>query len=116
MTDETSSTGIWERELVTKLATAIRDTGDHLVDFHVADNNRMPPGQGRSGGTRRDRAGADRVAGYAGVTPDNVGPLVDGTIFTRGGKNKQNTAIFVVFILVVILRPQGLFGRSTERT
>ena len=28
----------------------------------------------------------------------------------------QNTAIFVVFILVVILRPQGLFGRSTERT
>jgi hypothetical protein len=39
--------------------------------------------------------GADRVAGYAGVTPDNVGPLVDGTIFTRGGKEKQNTAIFV---------------------
>lgn len=39
--------------------------------------------------------GADRVAGYAGVTPDNVGPLVDGTIFTRGGKDKQNTAIFV---------------------
>jgi hypothetical protein len=29
------------------------------------------------------------------VTPDNVGPLVDGTIFTRGGKDKQNTAIFV---------------------
>ncbi len=39
--------------------------------------------------------GADRVAGYANVTPDNVGPLVDGTIFTRGGKDKQNTAIFV---------------------
>jgi methylenetetrahydrofolate/methylenetetrahydromethanopterin dehydrogenase (NADP+) len=39
--------------------------------------------------------GADRVAGYSGVTPDNVGPLVDGTIFTRGGKDKQNTAIFV---------------------
>jgi methylenetetrahydrofolate/methylenetetrahydromethanopterin dehydrogenase (NADP+) len=39
--------------------------------------------------------GADRVAGYAGVTPNNVGPLVDGTIFTRGGKDKQNTAIFV---------------------
>src|SRR3990172_12508353 len=39
--------------------------------------------------------GADRVAGYAGVTPDNVDPLVDGTIFTRGGKDKQNTAIFV---------------------
>lgn len=39
--------------------------------------------------------GADRVAGYANVTPDNVGPLVDGTIFTRGGKDKQHTAIFV---------------------
>ena len=25
---------------------AIRATGDYLVDFHVADNNRMPPGQG----------------------------------------------------------------------
>lgn len=39
--------------------------------------------------------GADRVAGYANVAPDNVGALVDGTIFTRGGKDKQNTAIFV---------------------
>lgn len=39
--------------------------------------------------------GADRVAGYANVTPENVGTLVDGTIFTRGGKEKQNTAIFV---------------------
>ena len=39
--------------------------------------------------------GADRVTGYANVTPDNVGALVDGTIFTRGGKEKQNTAIFV---------------------
>jgi D-psicose/D-tagatose/L-ribulose 3-epimerase len=27
-------------------AQAIRDTGDYLVDFHVADNNRMPCGQG----------------------------------------------------------------------
>jgi hypothetical protein len=39
--------------------------------------------------------GADRVTGYANVTPDNVGTLIDGTIFTRGGKDKQNTAIFV---------------------
>jgi hypothetical protein len=39
--------------------------------------------------------GADRVTGYANVTPENVGALVDGTIFTRGGKEKQNTAIFV---------------------
>jgi hypothetical protein len=39
--------------------------------------------------------GADHVTGYANVTPDNVGALVDGTIFTRGGKDKQSTAIFV---------------------
>jgi hypothetical protein len=39
--------------------------------------------------------GADRLTGYANITPDNVGALVDGTIFTRGGKDKQNTAIFV---------------------
>jgi hypothetical protein len=39
--------------------------------------------------------GADHVTGYANVTPENVGSLVDGTIFTRGGKEKQNTAIFV---------------------
>jgi hypothetical protein len=39
--------------------------------------------------------GADRVAGYANVTPDTIGALVDGTIFTRGGKDKQNTAIFI---------------------
>lgn len=28
----------------------------------------------------------------------------------------QNAAIFVVFLLVVLLRPQGLFGRNVERT
>jgi methylenetetrahydrofolate/methylenetetrahydromethanopterin dehydrogenase (NADP+) len=39
--------------------------------------------------------GADHVTGYANVTPETVGALVDGTIFTRGGKDKQNTAIFV---------------------
>jgi methylenetetrahydrofolate/methylenetetrahydromethanopterin dehydrogenase (NADP+) len=39
--------------------------------------------------------GADRVSGYANVTPDNVGALVDGTIYTRGGDDKKNTAIFV---------------------
>ena len=28
----------------------------------------------------------------------------------------QNTAVFVVFLLIIFLRPQGLFGRVTERT
>ncbi|HUJ73282.1 MAG TPA: branched-chain amino acid ABC transporter permease, partial [bacterium] len=28
----------------------------------------------------------------------------------------QNTAIFVVFLVIVMFRPQGLFGRIAERT
>lgn len=39
--------------------------------------------------------GADHVIGHAGVTPDNVGPLVDGAIFTRPPKDKKNTALFI---------------------
>ncbi|MGH6830225.1 MAG: NAD(P)-dependent methylenetetrahydromethanopterin dehydrogenase [Methylocella sp.] len=39
--------------------------------------------------------GADHVIGYGGVTPESVAALVDGTIYTRGPKEKQSTAIFV---------------------
>jgi len=39
--------------------------------------------------------GADQIIGYGGVTPGNVGALVDGTIFTRGPNEKRHTAIFV---------------------
>lgn len=39
--------------------------------------------------------GADHVIGHGGLTPDNVGPLVEGTIFTRAPKDKKNTAIFI---------------------
>lgn len=39
--------------------------------------------------------GADHIAGYGGVTPENVGAYVDGTIYTRGGSEKKSTAIFV---------------------
>jgi hypothetical protein len=39
--------------------------------------------------------GADQVIPYGGITPDNVGPLVEGAIFTRAPKDKKNTAIFV---------------------
>ncbi len=28
----------------------------------------------------------------------------------------QNVAIFVIFVLIVLVRPQGLYGRSVERT
>ncbi len=39
--------------------------------------------------------GADHVVGFGGVTPENVKPLVEGTIFTRAPKDKKNTAIFI---------------------
>jgi methylenetetrahydrofolate/methylenetetrahydromethanopterin dehydrogenase (NADP+) len=39
--------------------------------------------------------GADHVIGYGGVTPGNVGALIDGTIFTRPPREKHYTAIFV---------------------
>lgn len=39
--------------------------------------------------------GADHVIPHAGLTPDNVGPLVEGAIFTRAPKAKKNTAIFI---------------------
>jgi methylenetetrahydrofolate/methylenetetrahydromethanopterin dehydrogenase (NADP+) len=39
--------------------------------------------------------GADQVVGYGGVSPSNVGALVDGTMFTRGPNEKHYTAIFV---------------------
>ncbi|MGB1800272.1 MAG: NADP-dependent methylenetetrahydromethanopterin/methylenetetrahydrofolate dehydrogenase [Gammaproteobacteria bacterium] len=39
--------------------------------------------------------GADHVIGHANVSPENVTPLVEGTIFTRAPKEKKNTAIFI---------------------
>jgi hypothetical protein len=39
--------------------------------------------------------GVDHVIPHGGLTPDNIGALVDGTIFTRAPKDKKNTAIFV---------------------
>ncbi|WP_434112638.1 NADP-dependent methylenetetrahydromethanopterin/methylenetetrahydrofolate dehydrogenase [Methylocaldum sp. GT1TLB] len=39
--------------------------------------------------------GADHVIGHGSLTPENVGALVDGTIFTRAPKDKKNTAIFI---------------------
>lgn len=39
--------------------------------------------------------GADHLTAYGGVTPANVGALVDGAIFTRAPKEKKFTAIFV---------------------
>lgn len=39
--------------------------------------------------------GADHVIGHAGVSPENVTPLVEGAIFTRAPKEKKFTALFV---------------------
>jgi hypothetical protein len=39
--------------------------------------------------------GADHVTAYGGITPDNVGALVDGAIFTRSPKDKKLTALFL---------------------
>jgi hypothetical protein len=39
--------------------------------------------------------GADRISAYGGIDAKNVGGLVEGAIFTRGVKDKKNTAIFI---------------------
>ncbi|MDQ3960782.1 MAG: NADP-dependent methylenetetrahydromethanopterin/methylenetetrahydrofolate dehydrogenase [Pseudomonadota bacterium] len=39
--------------------------------------------------------GADHVTAYGGVDPQNVGALVEGTIFTRAPKDKKYIAIFI---------------------
>lgn len=39
--------------------------------------------------------GADHVLQYSQVTPENVRPLVEGSIFTRAPRDKRNTAIFI---------------------
>jgi len=40
-------------------------------------------------------AGADHVSVRGGITPENVGTMVDGAIFTRGKQGKHNTALFI---------------------
>jgi methylenetetrahydrofolate/methylenetetrahydromethanopterin dehydrogenase (NADP+) len=39
--------------------------------------------------------GADHITSYGGIHANNVGPLVEGAIFTRSPKDKKNTAIFI---------------------
>ena len=39
--------------------------------------------------------GADHIGAYGGITANCVGSLVEGAIFTRGAKEKKNTAIFI---------------------
>lgn len=39
--------------------------------------------------------GADHVITHGNLTPETIGALVEGTIFTRAPKDKKNTAIFI---------------------
>jgi hypothetical protein len=39
--------------------------------------------------------GADHISAYGGINAGNVAGLVEGAIFTRGAKDKKNTAIFI---------------------
>jgi methylenetetrahydrofolate/methylenetetrahydromethanopterin dehydrogenase (NADP+) len=39
--------------------------------------------------------GADHIVSYGGMTPGNVGPLIDGAVFTRGPSEKKLTAMFI---------------------
>ena len=40
-------------------------------------------------------SGVDNIIAYGQVTPDNVTAYVHGMMFTRGGKNLKNSAIFI---------------------
>jgi D-psicose/D-tagatose/L-ribulose 3-epimerase len=57
------------------LLAAIRAAGDRLVDFHVADNNRMPPGQGALDWTAIVRE--LQAAGYDGHMTVEFVPSMD---------------------------------------
>ncbi|KXW56838.1 NADP-dependent methylenetetrahydromethanopterin/methylenetetrahydrofolate dehydrogenase [Ferrovum sp. PN-J185] len=39
--------------------------------------------------------GADHVSSYSSITPENVKPIIEGSIFTRAPKDKKNTALFI---------------------
>ena len=40
-------------------------------------------------------AGVDHMLRYGSITPENVVPILHGAMFTRGGDNLKNTAIFI---------------------
>jgi branched-chain amino acid transport system permease protein len=59
------------------------------------------------------------LGGMGSVSGAFVGGLVIGLVQQLSTlvlpQQLQNTAVFVIFLLVILLRPQGLFGRSVER-
>jgi D-psicose/D-tagatose/L-ribulose 3-epimerase len=70
------------------MLAAIRSAGSQLVDFHVADNNRMPPGSG----SLNWRAIIDtlRSIGYDGcVTSEFVMPIDRSPLVKQSGRQGQ---------------------------
>ena len=59
------------------------------------------------------------LGGMGSVSGAFIGGLVIGLIQQLSTlvlpQQLQNTAVFVIFLLVILVRPQGLFGRSVER-
>jgi hypothetical protein len=51
--------------------------------------------------------GADHISAYGTVDARNVAGLVEGAIFTRGAKDKKNTAIFI---------GGGVFSETSDKT
>ena len=59
------------------------------------------------------------LGGMGSVSGAFIGGLVIGLVQQLSTlvlpQQLQNTAVFVIFLLVILLRPQGLFGKSVER-
>lgn len=59
------------------------------------------------------------LGGMGSVSGAFIGGLIIGLVQQLSTlvlpQQLQNTAVFVIFLLVILLRPQGLFGKSVER-
>ena len=70
------------------MLASIRNAGAQLIDFHIADNNRMPPGQGAI--DFKAVIGTLRSIGYNGaVTSEFVMPIDRTPLVTKSGQAGQ---------------------------
>jgi sugar phosphate isomerase/epimerase len=90
---------------------AIRKVGSRLLDFHVADNNRRPAGQGQYNWA--EVLGALREAGYAGhLTAEFVLPI-DRTPLAVSGEKRESDMEFTAADLKFIQdRGSGLISAA----
>jgi sugar phosphate isomerase/epimerase len=71
------------------MLAAIRNAGRQLVDFHIADNNRMPPGQGAI--NFRAVVNTLREVGYEGaITSEFVMPIDRTPLVSKSGQVGQS--------------------------